>query len=82
MSRESGPSVDDADRIAKLTLGSVNMHCSDVSSSAHVGEMARAPMGGTGGVAPAAGTVMAMLRVTSWQLWLAKKRFYTLMMFL
>ena len=40
----------------------------DANSLAHVGKMARAPMGGTGGMAPAVGTVVAMLKVTSWQL--------------
>ena len=49
----SGPSVDvnnDANRTAKLTLGLVNMHCGDVKSLAHVHEMVRGPVGGTGGM--------------------------------
>ena len=70
-SKVSGPSVDvnnDVERIVKSTLGSGNTCCGDANSSAHVGEMARAPMGGTGGTIPAVGTVAAMLVVTSWQL--------------
>ena len=80
VSRVSGPSVDvnnDANRIVKLTLRSVNMYCSNVKSLVHVGKIARAPMGGTGGMAPAVGTVVAMLRMTSRQLWLANKRSFT-----
>ena len=75
MSKDSGPSVDvnsDAERIVKSTLRSVNTTCcSDVNSSAHVGVMDRAPMGGAGGMIPVVGAVAAMLVVTSWQLsWL------------
>ena len=69
--KDSGPSVDvnnDVERIVKSTLGSVNTCCSDANSSAHVGETAMVPMGGTGGMIPAVGAVVAMLVVTSWQL--------------
>ena len=82
-SKDSGPSVDvnnNAERIAKLTLGSVNTCCGDANSSAHVGEMARSPVGGTGGTIPIVGAVVAMLVVTSWQLSLPRASF-TIVMF-
>ena len=70
-SKDSGPSVDvnnEAERITKSTLRSVNTCCGYANSSAHVGEMTRAPMEGIGGTIPAVGAVAAMLIVTSWQL--------------
>ena len=70
-SKVSGPSVDvnnNVERITKSTLGSGNTCHGNANSSAHVGKMARAPMGGTGGMIPMVGAVVAMLVVTSWQL--------------
>ena len=69
-SKVSGPNADalsDVKRTVKSTLGSENTCCGDANSPAHVGEVARAPVGGTGGMIPIVGTVAAMLVVTSWQ---------------